>query len=369
MADHYNHITILAVDDDPVILASVADILRVGGYRYLTATHGAEGLGVMQHTTPDLIISDIMMPVMDGYQFYQAVRENPVWTTIPFIFLSAKGERKDVRYGYDLGADQYLTKPFEPEDLLSAVESRLRRMAEIEAATQDQVEQTKEQILAYLGHELRTPLSYVYGYLCLIEDGHATMDGETLNEMLRDMRLGTDRLIKLVEDLMLLTYIDSGLIGQDIARRRGPVVVADKIRNVTGDLRSRAEQKDIAITTVAPPDLTVSGVDEYVQDIIHRLIDNAVKFGKPGGRVWVRVDGSKEGVAVSVRDDGIGIAPEQQADLFQRFSQIDREKIEQQGVGIGLAIAGRLTHLHGGRIEVESQPGEGSTFTVYLPAS
>ena len=143
-------ITVLVVDDDPTILDSVSDLLRISGYRILSATNGIEGLHIMQSNTPDLIIADIMMPEMDGYQFYEAVRENSAWTPIPFIFLTARGEQKDIRRGYMLGADQYLTKPFEAEDLLVAVEKRLERIRAIQAVTKDEVEQVKQQLLREL---------------------------------------------------------------------------------------------------------------------------------------------------------------------------------------------------------------------------
>src|SRR5262245_12632287 len=119
--------TVLVVDDDQVILETVEDILRLSGYNTLAASNGVKALERLYASSPDLIVSDISMPDMDGYQFYEAVRANPAWTLIPFIFLSARGQRTDIRRGTRLGADAYLVKPFEPEDLLGAVEARLAR--------------------------------------------------------------------------------------------------------------------------------------------------------------------------------------------------------------------------------------------------
>jgi two-component system sensor histidine kinase/response regulator len=359
--------TILIVDDDPNILESVGDVMRIAGYKLVMAPNGVKALQALQYHQPDLIVSDIMMPEMDGYQFYDAVRRNPAWISIPFIFLSAKGEQKDIRHGYQLGADHYITKPFEPEDLVVAVQNRLRRVEEIQSVVYEEVEATKNQLLSIFGHELRTPLSYIYGYVSLLEEGHRDMGDEVMGEMMRGMRLGTERLIQLIEDLMLLITIDRGLVAAEIERFGEYVDLGHQIENAARALRPKAEQYGITLSTVLPKALMVHGMSAYIEDIIKRLIDNAIKFGKPGGHVWVRGETAGDHAVISVRDDGIGIEPENQEHLFGRFYQIDRGKMEQPGVGLGLVIAKKLAEAHQGDIHVESQPGKGSVFTVLLP--
>jgi two-component system sensor histidine kinase/response regulator len=359
--------TVLVVDDDPTILDSIADVLRVSGYNCLTAANGIEALQVMQQHAPNLIVADIMMPKMDGYQFYEAVRQNAAWVSIPFIFLSAKGEQHDIRYGYDMGADHYLTKPFESEDLLVAIRSRLRRISDIQAAAQTEVEETKQQLLNIFGHELRTPLTYIYGYLSLLHEGEGRLGEEAKDEILQAMHQGVDRMVKLVEDLLLIVYIDSGAAEVEMSRYSQHVDLNLEIQQAVREHHKKAEARDIGISMVVPYDLVVRGVPAYTQDIFARLIDNAIKFGKPEGRVWIRAEASGGFVKVSVRDDGVGIPPDKQKVIFERFHQIDRDRMEQQGVGLGLAIAERLVQLHDGDIRVESQPGQGSTFTVRLP--
>jgi two-component system sensor histidine kinase/response regulator len=359
--------TILTVDDDPVLLSSVADVLRLAGYSTLTATNGVEALQVMQQHIPDLIVADIMMPEMDGYELFEAVRENQDWISIPFIFLSAKGEQKDIRKGYDLGADHYLSKPFESEDLLVAIEARLKRIAEIRAVGQREVEHAKERLMTIFGHELLKPLGRIFGYVSMLETGYGAMDDYVVAKMLHDTRLGTEYLVRMIEDLMLLVNIDNGLTAVEIERYREPVIVSNKINNAVGQLQHLAEKRNIEISTTYDENLVVTGVSHHIEDIIMRLLDNAIKFGKPGGHVWITAQKvGNEGI-VSVKDDGVGIPPDEQKRLFQRFEQIGRDQIEQQGVGLGLAIAERLIQLHGGGIQIESQPGEGSTFTFSLP--
>src|SRR5574341_37073 len=359
--------TVLVVDDDESILTSVADVLRLGGYQLLMAQSGLKALQVLRYHTPDLIVSDITMPDMDGYEFYQAVRSNPDWTTIPFIFLSARGQPKDIRHGYQLGADHYLTKPIDPEDLLVAVEMRLKRTADIQAAARGEVERTKQQLLTVMGHELRTPLNWVYGYVSLLQEGHQVMTDEVVDRMLHSTRQGTERLMRLVEDLMLLVHLDSGLLALEVERHRQPTVLGPAIEVVVQTLKPRAQEKDIAFTYPPTSDLTVLAVPAYIEDVLRCLIDNAVKFGKEGGHVWIKVEEQDGWAVISVQDNGIGIEPEQQARLFERFEQIDRDRMEQQGAGLGLAIAKGLVELHGGDIQGEGRPGQGSLFTVRLP--
>lgn len=360
--------TILVVDDDVTLLESVSDLLRASGYSLLMASNGVQALRVLQYHTPDLIVSDIAMPEMDGYQLFEAVHNNPAWLAIPFIFLSAKGEKKDIHLGYGLGADYYVTKPFESEDLLLAVQSRIKRIAEIQSSTRDEVDATKQQLMTVFSHELRTPLSWIYGYMSLLQEGHGEMDNDVVDKMLRDMQGGVERLVKLTEDLMLLVYLDTGVTQTEIGRYREDVVVARRIENAVRKLRPKSDKWNIAFTITADDNLLVNGVGDHLESIFERLIDNAIKFSKPDGRVIVEAARAADKVVVAVKDNGIGIDPEQLPNLFQRFQQIDREKMEQQGVGLGLAIVDGLARAHGGTVEVTSQPDFGSIFTVTLPA-
>src|SRR5688500_7880615 len=132
------------VDDDQVILETVADFLRLDGYDVHTATNGSEAYSLIVEHPPALILSDISMPEVDGYQLYERIRHHPEWGTIPFIFMSARGQQSDVRLGFAMGADAYLIKPFELEDLQVAVQSRLQRMQDIQAAARSDVEGMKQ---------------------------------------------------------------------------------------------------------------------------------------------------------------------------------------------------------------------------------
>ncbi|MCJ7567156.1 MAG: response regulator, partial [Anaerolineales bacterium] len=159
---------ILVVEDDMALLEGIRELLELSEYKVLTATNGQEALEVLEKKHPDLIVSDIMMPEMDGYQFHEKVREQPELSAIPFIFLTARGEKADIRRGKELGADDYITKPFDDEDLLVAVRAKLSRWDNLRQQRDEEVADLKSKILLTLSHEFRTPLTYIINYSDLL---------------------------------------------------------------------------------------------------------------------------------------------------------------------------------------------------------
>ncbi|HEY89326.1 MAG TPA: hybrid sensor histidine kinase/response regulator [Thermoflexia bacterium] len=363
---------ILIVEDHPVLLNAVCGLLENDGYEVVGATNGNEALEAMAAKMPELILSDIMMPQMDGYELYQQIRENSQWTRIPFIFLTAKGEQEDIKKGKALGVEDYLTKPFDAEEILVAVHARLARAADIQAATEQEFEETKQQIINVLSHELRTPLTYIAGYTELALEDAAALSPADMLTFLGGIKLGADRLQKLVEDLLIGVRIDVGQCEKEFNRF---AVVRDDLRTLlTSCARhciSMAAERNVAleieIVSEFPPVLIY---EEFFIDALLRLIDNAIKFSYQGSKpVWVRAYADQTTVFVEIQDQGIGIAKENLPQIFRRLHQIDRQRIEQQGSGMGLFIAGAFIQLHGGQITVESELGKGSTFTISLPVA
>lgn len=360
---------ILVVEDDLALLAAVRDILELAGYRVFTATNGLEGLDALNRMHPDVIVSDIMMPKMDGYQFFEAVRSRPAWLSVPFIFLSAKGEKLDIRLGKELGADDYVTKPFDEDDLLVAVRSKIKRRAELQAAREEELSTLKNAILTTLNHEFRTPLTYITAYAEMLSDGSQSLGAEEFQVFMRGLKAGSARLSKLVEDLLLLMDL---LTGEAAAIQRQIIRVEDVaalLASALDTFRKPAQARKVALTLECPPNLPAIRADPaHLEDALGRLIDNAIKFSQEGGTVRVSAQASDQSLRLAVQDQGIGIRPEEQARLFDFFHQVDRAKLEQQGLGCGLAICRAIVELHGGRLSVESRVGAGSMFVIELPA-
>lgn len=366
---------ILLVDDEPGIREGIADLIRMHSYEVYTAENGEKALQVMKEAVPDLIVSDIMMPTMDGYAFYSAVRDNPSWTTIPFIFLTARSQKADIERGNILGVDDYIIKPFQPEVLLSAITGQLKRIHSITSVVEADVERMKHYLIHLFNHELRTPLTYIYGYINLLQEQmkEYNVDEET-GRMLDGIQEGADRLVKLVNDLTLLIRIDSGVVKNEISTHRDFFTMAYIIRNITTNMAAFARDHHVELIADIPDDLEISCYEVYFSDAITRIVENAIKFSKnEGGKVTIRAYEDREVVTIEIEDQGIGVAKEQLKNIFERFEQINRDRYEQQGLGLGLTIARDLILLHDGKLDVQSDLGQGTTFILnmvnhkYLP--
>jgi signal transduction histidine kinase len=362
--------TVLVVEDEPVILEIITSLLQEEQYKVLQAPNGQAALALLEDDRPDLIISDIRMPGMDGFELCERVRANPDFAQLPFIFLTGRDERADMRRGMGLGADDYLTKPFDPEDLLTAVRVRLSRAAETQAAIARAGSGLQDQIIQSLTHEFRTPLSLVVGYTDLLESTGRQLDEDDFESVMHGLHAGSRRLVSLVEDFLLLSKLRTGTIAEEIAQEPLAAVHPDlMVQGVAEQAAGRASARKVTLTVeCTAPDVTVRISREHLSEIVSRLLDNAIKFSKrDGGQVTLSTRREGGFWVLGVADEGIGIREEAHAWLFEAFQQVDRSQMEQQGTGVGLTIVKGLVEAYGGLIGLESTPGIGSAFSVWLP--
>jgi signal transduction histidine kinase len=363
---------ILLVEDDAALREGMSDTLESEGYKTVQAGNGLEGLEALERIFPDLIISDIMMPEMDGYTFHDEVASNPKTATVPFIFLTAKSDQADVLKGLRVGVDAYLTKPFDLEQLLAHVQNKLHRFAVVRKQAMLQLEELQHQIVNMFSHELRTPLTYITGYTDLLAGSPSSISPEELKLFLKGLRAGTDRLNRMVENILTLVHLGTQVYDQEFAEYA--VVRTDisrMVNDVVKEYRDAAAGKglgiQVEIADALPP---VRHLETLLPRALNCLIDNAVKFSRTAGsQINVRAYQANGRVIIDVIDEGIGIAPEDLERIFEPFVQIDRAKYEQAGVGIGLTIARGLARVHQGDVIVESQHGVGSKFSLWLPAA
>jgi two-component system sensor histidine kinase/response regulator len=362
--------TILVVEDDPNMVEIITFLLEDEGYQVLQATGAEVALSLLEQHKVDLIISDVMMPGMSGFDFYERLHVHPEWSQIPFIFLTAKSQRADVRRGMGLGADDYLTKPFEPEELLSAITVRLQRAAAARSVIDRASADLQEMIIRTLTHEFRTPLALVVGYTDLLESSGQEMGEDDFQTILQGLHSGSERLMVLVEDFLLLSRLRSGYIARQVEKHPQEAIDPDSVvQSVVARLKAEAGARNVSLSVhPGSAGLAVAVGQRDLAEIARRLIDNAIKFSKPcGGRVEVftRPDGGFW--MLEVIDDGIGIADESLPHVFEAFRQVDRGKMEQQGAGVGLTVVQGLAEVYGGWATAASTLGEGSTFSVWLP--
>jgi two-component system, sensor histidine kinase and response regulator len=364
---------ILLVEDDEVLLRGMHDLLKLEGFSVTTAVDGADGLRVLESMMefPDLIISDIRMPHMDGYEFLAAVRGRPEWLMIPFIFLSAKGQKEDIRYGKMRGVDDYIPKPFDFKDLIVSVKAAIQRRQELAEWQEIRMESLKQRILTVLHHEFRTPLSYIVAYADLMASSSSFSNSTELRQYIGGIMEGSERLSNLIESFLILAELESGY-GKKIIERRRTIIddVPALVRQMIDNLKEKADDRDVVIDLEVGRGIPkLQGDEVYIGSAIKHLVDNAIKFSTRNVRakVHVNIDSQDGYVVISVIDEGPGVPLEEQQKLFQSFYQINREKNEQQGAGSGLAIARHVAMLHNGRVEVESDEGLGSCFRLRLP--
>ena len=362
---------ILVVEDDPALLAGVRDTLELAGYTVAAASNGHDALSALTTAAPDLILSDVMMPKMDGFQLYAAVRERPEWVDVPFIFLTAKGAPRDVARGKELGADDYVVKPFETGELLIAIRNKLHRRAQLGSAHQSQMARLRQSILNLLRHEFRTPLTYIASYVDLLRTTHPELDTGEVHEYLQAIQNGADRLQKLVRDVTRLAELQTGE-AQRLFDLRAEVTteLPSLLQVVIEQHRATAARKqlDLALLLPASPLPPVRLDREMLAEALGQLLDNAVKFSPPAaGPIVLRAEAGAEAVCLRLSDHGPGISAGDLEAIFEPFGQSGRAQQEQQGAGCGLTIAREIARLHGGTLIASSTEGEGSCFTLTLP--
>jgi DNA-binding response OmpR family regulator/two-component sensor histidine kinase len=352
---------ILVVEDDIGIRETVSEILTQEGYAVRTAPDGLTAWEGVKENPPDLILSDIRMPGQDGFSLLARLRESADLAGVPVIFLTALAGADELRRGMESGADDYLTKPFEPEVLVRAVRARLARRRAQELG----VARFRESVAQMLPHELRTPLVSVLGFSELLlhesrEAGpHGTLPADVVRERARCIQEAGRRLHELVQRYTLWVELNARraeLITQRAQWRRAQEIVA-LVDCTRAHAHERGRLKDLQIA-LQPATLAVP--EGYLGAVLLQLVDNALKFSSPGQPVVVLGVQHSGGYLLTVHDSGRGF-PAGGQERIGEFVQFERLRWEQQGVGLGLAIARRFAEIVGGELRIESPPGSGST--------
>jgi DNA-binding response OmpR family regulator len=368
---------ILLVEDDRALLEGIADLLEVSdtGYDVLVskASDGEMGLNMVAKNEPDLIISDIMMPRMGGFEFLERLRERSEWIHIPVIFLTARGTAQDILKGRVSGAELYITKPYDSDELIQLVNSQLNRTFQLREDRQRQIDLISRNIINLLNHEFRTPLTYVTAYRELLSTGMGSEEVANLREYLQGIQVGTTRLNRLVGNLVQVMRLRTGQATQSIGKQAAETTqLADLLHAYVEQLRRRSTGQPIAIHTRLPATLPRLYVDlPSLFYAIDCVMDNAVKFSRmrpdQTPKIILSAESNAQEITLSINDNGIGLGSDVYDRVFDLFYQHDREEMEQQGAGLGLAIAKGLVEINGGRIAIESADGIGCTVSISLP--
>jgi two-component system, sensor histidine kinase and response regulator len=360
---------ILIIDDDAAMQSLAAKLLQSRGFQTLCAGDGREGVEQARKHVPDLIICDVQMPHMDGYQTLAALQQDPLTATIPFIFLTGVTGHQNQRYAMGLGADDYLTKPYTVKELMAAVTTRLNKKVALQKLSERKLEELRGNIGAALPHELLTPLNGILGLAGLLADDQTRLGPEEVCEFARGIQQSAMRLHRLIENFII--YSGLSLIGSDHKQvaelRRGPVnPTRDTIERKAREMaEAAARDGDLEL------DLTEARIviaSDRLAKVTEELVGNAFKFSTAGSPVCVSTQTVDGQFRLSVIDRGRGMTAEQITSIGAHM-QFERRFYEQQGAGLGLIIARRIAQLYSGDLAIESDPGQTTCvqFAVPLP--
>ncbi|HEY9631160.1 MAG TPA: response regulator [Coleofasciculaceae cyanobacterium] len=359
--------TILVIEDEPAIRESICDLLQIEGFSVMNAGLGDEGMRMAQERLPDLILCDVNMPDMDGYQVLSTLRQNPLAKTIPFIFLTARGTRSDLRRGMNSGADDYLVKPCTAEELLEAITCRFARHELFRSQSQEQLETLRNNIALFLPHELHTPLNSILLFSEILMGEYESIRRSEILEVAEGIHRSADRLYRLIQNF--LAYAQLEIAAHDPKRQ------AELCTGVTFNAEKQITEiaECFAQQAHRPTDLTlnlqkanVCMSDVRLQKTMEELINNAFKFSQPGTAVEISSHLTETTYVVQIADQGRGMTPEQIASLGA-YMQFDRRFYEQQGSGLGLIISKRTLELHGGQLVIDSTVGQQTTIQAIIP--
>jgi two-component system sensor histidine kinase/response regulator len=371
-ARHTHSGSVLIVDDVVDNLSLLSDMLTQRGFDVRIAQSGPEALVSIEQQHPDLILLDIQMPDMDGYEVCRRLKANETTRDIPVIFLSALSETEDILKGFEVGGVDYVSKPFQSREVVARVNSQVtvakqrQRIDNLRKQDQKQFEQLnqmRDRFLHATAHDLKNPLTGVLLYSQKLRYLQADEIAE-LPEVADGIEQNARKMQRLITDILDLAQIQIG----EMLNLHLTDVVPLLIRALN-DADIHARNKQIELILEAPDDQIRLALDEhYFGRVLDNLVGNALKYTPSGGQVALSLREAPDRVIISVADSGIGIPEEDLPHIFDAFYRVRKASHKKEsGSGLGLSIVAAIVQQHGGVISADSEEGRGSIFTIELP--
>jgi len=350
---------ILIVDDTPANLQLLLKILQDGGYCVRPVPNGAHALRAAHNEPPDLILLDITMPDMDGYETCRRLKADPLTADIPVLFISALNEVEDKVRAFEVGGVDYVSKPFQYAEVLARVRTHLelqqqKHRLQESLARERSLERLRDNLTHMIAHDMRSPLQAIRLLLDLIGNVQG-FDTELLA-----CKTSVNILVDMVTQMLDVSKMEAGAL----ELKPEPFDIAALATAVISVLKPLAGTSTVRLESDGA--ISASGDRELIRRVLGNLLANAFKFTSAKGQVIVKIYRTNDKVHVDVSDTGVGIPPEFHQKIFEKFGQVDGEK-KRFGTGLGLTFAKMAIEAHGGQIGVISELGKGSTFWFTVP--
>lgn len=365
-----SEVLILIVDDVPKNIQLLGKLLSNEGYKIAAVSNGNQVLKSAEKYRPDLILLDVMMPGKDGFEVCEELKAHPDLKGIPVIFLSAKAEQENIVDGLKLGGADYITKPFNSEELLVRVETHVslkKSRDRIEQQNEElkRLNSAKDKIYSVIGHDLRGPIGGINSFVELIHyDLDEGASKEEIKEKLEILQQTSSNAWNLLHNLLSWARVQTG----DMRLRLDEFDVSEKIHEVISLLSLSAERKGVELRFDYEDECEQYGDALVISTILRNLLSNAIKFSENGDTIEVLLEAGSDTWSISIEDEGKGMSPEVVGQLFDSEEHPSKYGTEnEKGSGFGLLLCQKLATLHRGKIHVQSTVGEGSVFTLEVP--
>lgn len=359
---------ILIVDDTPANLEVLGGMLKEHGYKVRQATSGEMALRTARNNAPELILLDIMMPGMDGFEVCRQLKADVMLRDIPVIFISALSETMDKVKAFGVGGVDFVTKPFQFEEVEARVATHLalrrqQRLLEERNTELRRLEELRDNLTHMIVHDMRTPLTGIYGFLQTLE----VLEGASLSddgrEFIARALASTESLVQMVSSLLDVSKMEAGEMRLNRETCRLEIVA----REVLGKFGFIRENRSVTLIAPDAP-MLLEADEELLSRILQNLVSNALKYTPDGGSIIVALHAEADCVRVTVSDNGPGIPAEYREKIFEKFGQVEaRQQRRKFSTGLGLTFCKLAVEAHGGTIGVESEVGAGSTFWFEIP--
>lgn len=357
---------ILVIEDDKFVTKQIIYTLKTQNYVLENARNGAEGINKAKSFKPDLIICDIMMPQMNGFEVLEKLKEAVDTRQIPFIFVTSISDKEHIKNALKMGAEDFITKPFTAAELIESVRERFKNQEIIEKEVQKKFDKLRRNIIYAMPHEFQTPVTTIYGFSELLYEGAENMDRKKIKEVAEAIMNSADRLINLIHKYIDYSRIEVLVSDPAEAKRVRESTFSNLITIITSVCTAKAThwgRDDDLTLDLREADVFIT--IENLSKIVEELIDNAFKFSKPGTPVRVKTFNDGDYYVIKVTDNGRGIK-DLKLEEIGAYIQFERNIYEQQGSGFGLIMVKRLVEIHNGKFFFESIPDQETTFTVKL---